>query len=366
MVLLLLLLMMETPSASWEYTETEIFGTLYRDEVALHSESGDLFILSFDEAKVTVLNANGAVSRTFGQKGDGPGEMTFPTSIRLHDDVLYIQDVLTTSLSIFTVQGDFIKRQVLPGRDLPVVKSNGGWFYGNWHTFKTENGIVFRAEEAFENPQQVRLFKDPGYAGGATTWVVGGKARSWCSPLTNWPMLRTSPDGALVYVTNPNAPSIDVFDAQGKRVRTITLNDKPIPFDEEWAKEEMAENLEILKKQEPNAELVIPRPKYFPFIRDLVVMPDGKLVVDRWRGRPKNNHHPITLDSKGNTIKDGYDWDVAVRLIGFHGEHAYVRIYDADEEMGGVARVSKSDLAAYIKANPMPEEPRPRPISFSE
>jgi hypothetical protein len=88
--------------------------------VAVDSEE-NVFILDTKEAQVKVFDRSAKLIRTFGKKGQGPGEFSRPVGIFLSpNNEVYIEDNLNRRLAIFTREGNFVRNISAPRSPGPV------------------------------------------------------------------------------------------------------------------------------------------------------------------------------------------------------------------------------------------------------
>lgn len=332
------------------YKDSEVYQPLSSWET-LVSRDGQVFILNFQDAYINHYDGEGEKLAKIGRKGKGPGEFTYATQIFFHHGKLIVYDLLENQFSVFSTAGKFEKRFSSPGQGLEFAKTATGWIYGNWAVFGMEENetALFWADEEFKQTRKIMELEDKGQGSGLWMMSDGSKTKAVFSPIDNQPKLRPSPDGSKVYMTDPNRFRITIIEANGE-ISHFDRADKRVPFDEEWAEGELAkrkENNPRLNKVETNF------PKYFPAIRELRVNPDGNLVVDRWRGRPDDNHHPITVDTTGQKLKMAYSWELLDRLVGKSGDYVYIRTFDVESEEGRVARVMADMAERFVKENPI-------------
>jgi len=79
-------------------------------------DAGNIYTLDPKDIRIRVFDPDGKHLRSFGQKGQGPGEFSGPGSLRiLPPDVLEVFDVLHSRLSYFTLDGKSL-------RDVPLAR----------------------------------------------------------------------------------------------------------------------------------------------------------------------------------------------------------------------------------------------------
>ncbi|MDJ0839976.1 MAG: 6-bladed beta-propeller [Acidobacteriota bacterium] len=361
MILFCALMMME----QWKVADTGVFQPLNADEVVVR-EDGHVFVLNFDDAEVIHYGADGKKVGVFGRKGKGPGEFTYPVSFIYRNGTFYIQDALEQSISVFDKDGVFKQSFKLPARSLALGKSANGWVYGTWNTFgmvETEYGL-YLVGDTFEDKKTLMTLDDRGFGQGMSVTNNNGQISAQFSPLSARPRLVVSPDGKKAYVSDVNLFKIHIFDLEkGEKTGVIDRKEKRIPFDDDWAQEQLARRDPDLPS---GVKVKVYTADFFPAIRDMKMLPDGTLVFDRWRGRPDQTHHPLALTPDGKETRLPYNWETILRLAGVNKGYAYITMYNVGDEEGWVARVPVAQADKFVADNPEdPEAERNRSISIS-
>lgn len=90
------------------------------------SAAGHFFALDYDDYTVKVVDAQGKVTRVFGGKGRGPGELWMPVSIKLVDSVVQVVDA-TNGLVTYSITGKHLStaRTVAGTAASPIVMRGG-------------------------------------------------------------------------------------------------------------------------------------------------------------------------------------------------------------------------------------------------
>jgi hypothetical protein len=79
-------------------------------------DAGNIYTLDPKDVRIRVFDPDGKHLRSFGRKGQGPGEFSGPGSLRiLPDNILEVFDVLNSRLSYFTLDGKSL-------RDVPMAR----------------------------------------------------------------------------------------------------------------------------------------------------------------------------------------------------------------------------------------------------
>jgi len=77
-------------------------------------ENGTMYILDPGNGRVVVFDKDGGFVRTFGKKGQGPGEFQQPNEIVIHDGQVMVVDTGARKLHMFDAEGAFQGEKALP------------------------------------------------------------------------------------------------------------------------------------------------------------------------------------------------------------------------------------------------------------
>ena len=90
-------------------TNKEDYWFSFLNSIAV-DDSGNIYTLDPKEIKIRVFNTKGKLLRTFGRRGQGPGEFSGPGGIKvMPDGVLVVYDVLSLRFTYLTLNGKFLK-----------------------------------------------------------------------------------------------------------------------------------------------------------------------------------------------------------------------------------------------------------------
>jgi len=354
MLLCLLTLAMMDGGAVWEIDQTEIYEPIGRRGAAV-SPTGELYLLDYAEFRVLHYDADGNKLGSFGRKGQGPGEFTFPVSIHFDDDKLYVFDMGGSAIHVFQSDGAFLSRYSLPSMGVEAARVDNGWITGNW-MFSRDPAApveVLWRDETLE--QQEPILEWPRDAeGGGMRIMAGPNAPAMpFNPVRDRPAMAASPDGKLVFLSHPGPFKISVIDAEKKRVvRTIQRDLPQIPFNEQWGDQRLKESEERSKSRGGMAIKFKPDyPKYFPNVRSLLATADGRLAVERWSGEPDARDLFLVMTPDGKDASLPYDPKYESRILAVRDGKAYVTTFADDE--AGVALCEMSQLPAFFESNPI-------------
>jgi len=339
----------------WAVEGTEIFQPLQRHEVIV-TETGRVFIVNFPESRVQVYDSDGEQERIIGRKGKGPGEFTFPAQFFHQDGRLYVYDWLESTVSVFDAEdGSYIDRNQTPTNNVRLAKVKGGWVYGTWGMIAMgDPAEVYWANVDFSEAKKLIDLPSGGLSQGNWNWDTGGRPRAFYSKLSTHPLLITAPDRTRVYMTDIDRFELTIIDGvKGEVAGEISRDEPRVPFDEAWGIDGADEVRRRRKAANPNVKLIVNAPEYFPAIRGAAFDPDGNLVIDRWRGRPDEKHHPITLDITGTEQPQKWPFVVLERIVGVVDGQAYITCFEEETEEASIVAVPLSKAIAYVTSHPL-------------
>ncbi len=91
--------------------------TVFKESLKLQQPTGiaysgskdEIWVLETKAHRIAILNSNGALLRTIGSRGNGPGEFNFPTHIWIdHQGFVYIVDSMNFRVQIFNNDGEWV------------------------------------------------------------------------------------------------------------------------------------------------------------------------------------------------------------------------------------------------------------------
>lgn len=356
----LILLTLNESAQEWQASGTEIYRPLVTREVAL-SPSGQVFIVHRDEAKILRFDRNGKQLPSFSQKGQGPGELSLPTWLHLQDK-LYVQDAATASISIFTLDGTFIKRLSLPESKVTVKKLVNGWVYGNWGA-RFEPGkqvTLYWSDHEFGN--QVKLLTWPATPekSNQSIEVEGSGKPSWpLNPAIAHSHLTVNATRTMAYLTQKGSSAIHVIDAKQKKIVHVIKNSyAPTLFNKEWGMAEVdkaKDNMKnLLGTQDLPFKIVPTFPDHFPLVRSLQALPGGELALSKWTALPEKRQDFIVFDLHHKKVQSPFSARALGRMIGIQAGWAWITTYH-DEE-AGIARIKIAKVNSYVADHPIDYE----------
>lgn len=267
--------------------EEEIFSEI--SSIAVDDE-GNIYLLDGKENKILVFDKKGKYLRSFGKKGQGPGEMSMPAGIHLTPDKeLMVDDSLNRKLIFFSLDGKFLRNiSTATFFSLAGVELDS---QGNMiaQVFIFVNNKINREIKKFDkelNP----LFTISTYD---LSNILAGKI----NPFSMFIIYRVGKDDTIL-IGNLDQYEIKVLNSEGKVIKRILKEYEPVKVTEEH-KKEMLERIPSGFPYRDRLEL----PKALPPYRNFFLDEQGRIFVETFeKGKTKGEHLHDIFDAAGNYI----------------------------------------------------------------
>lgn len=198
------------------------------------SDEGTIFVSDFDLDQISCFDRSGNYIRTFGKKGNGPGEFETLRFVLSRDGKVYAMDNVNARISILDLKGNYI-------HGFKMLNLRGGWnkIYSdrNNHIYiskerRTEKGYVY---SIFRYDPEGNELQDYGeFPGDLFLWTKRGDkmypSRSSASLATVWVV---SNDGKL-YAGYSENYLISVYDQEADLLFRFGRKFKPLPDTQKW------------------------------------------------------------------------------------------------------------------------------------
>jgi hypothetical protein len=246
------------------------------------SKAGTVYILDIKECRVKVFNEKGKFLFSFGNKGQGPGELNVPAGIMISgEEEIFIHDV-SNKLEIFNLDGKYLRSQSLAQASGlgKIIIDPKGRIAGSAMTVSPSDGkpsYEFRIFDKDFKPLTI-LAKVPSPYISATKF----------DPLTNAPGLAVATDAkGDLFLGNIKGYLISVFNFEGRLLRTIKRDYVPVPI----LKSDQEEFLKLYEKSSGQYAAIIKDmmifPDYYPAYFNIIANPDGQLLVQTFEKGPE-------------------------------------------------------------------------------
>lgn len=275
-----------------------------------------LYALDQHAQTVRVFAPDGALVRSIGGPGDGPGELSrFAATLLLRADTLLIADWGHGRMHRFERGGAFVDAVPLPGegaRSWWRVAGDGHVYFRALTRFVDDESRwrgddrLLGAGEALERADTIFRFS---YAEAD----LGGPGRPALPLVVNAPTWEVLPDGRLVWTTLEDS-RLRVHDATGALRRLVEAPEwtsrAPDAADERAFRELMGDKLVSLGGSRATVDqLDTEMPAVLPVLTTVRAGPEGTIWVQRM-GRPEDVH-PMALNTPDPpTGWGGALWDV--------------------------------------------------------
>jgi len=127
----------------------------------------NIYVLDFRSSSVKKFNKKGKFVKSFGKRGNGPGEFTFAESITINNDTIGINDFQSAKIVQFDSNGNFIRNRSVQAqsRFKDIIPVGKGKYIANLTSIIEENNAYFfdynvlLLNQKFEKIKSLRNFK---------------------------------------------------------------------------------------------------------------------------------------------------------------------------------------------------------------
>jgi hypothetical protein len=261
--------------------------------------AGAAFVLDGKDCRVAVFDAGGKFVRTFGRKGQGPGELNGPIGIFVTPgNEIMVEESLNRRLSYFTPEGKFLRQRSTAqgmGMGLAGLVMDGRGRMAGRSLFMDGGKIGFeiRVYDADLKPGAVLARIEMANLGGLKI-----------DPLTQAPGLVIAPDErGRLFLGSVEGYRIRVLDFDGRVSRAVERDYDPVPV----RKEDLDRLSKIIGGMPAtgglNLKEMIQIPDVYPAYLIFVVDPDGRILVRTHdRGKDEKEHLFDVFDAQGRYV----------------------------------------------------------------
>jgi hypothetical protein len=255
-------------------------------------DSGTIYALDFKDRKIKVFDNAGHFVRSFGEHGQGPGELDMPAGIHLTpDNKLIIEDATARKLVYFTLEGTYIKHISLVDRMalVSLLMDHEGNFMGREMTVEGEK-LFFEIKKL--NPELKSLFPLDKIEFAIPVPGSGNKINL----MDMFSAYQFDSSGNIYYSRNRDY-EIKVYTPEGEHFKSIKKDYEPQKVTEK--------DIEEILERFPNIGAVNVRemfefPKTFPPFQSFTLDEDGRIFVRTWeKGKNKGEYVYDVFDTEG-------------------------------------------------------------------
>lgn len=265
----------------WQFTRVHPRGVAVRAD-------GEIFVLDATEPPVERFAADGAYRGPLGRRGGGPGEFQFPVGLMLSGDTLYVRDFMKGGFARFAPDGAPVADRRL-SESVGFVNElrfhrDGLWMSGSIPD--SVNSVVGFFGDSTRSIALHRVATPRGRALKFSCVGIDGSTPMF-SPNLFW---SAAGDRAVVHAQ----PGYELWVYGGSRLemsvrrsvpsRAPTIDDAKVLYPDGWkvsfggAAPDCVVPVEEVVQQQGLAEVL-------PQVQDLLVLPDGRIVVRRSLGQ---------------------------------------------------------------------------------
>jgi hypothetical protein len=273
---------------------------------------GSLYVVNGASSSIRVFSPQGKFVREIGRRGSGPGEFQFFSSLSLSGDTLYVVDGRSRRVTLMDTSGKLLTTWNIEsnpqtrGTMFPVGRAVGGWYV------VPSNPLIQRADQAVADTTRIHFTSEPqkGFQAQLRPVVSYPGPRLFGIPYNaaghltaSYPLFEATPrhsqDGrGNLYVPRAYEYRIDVYDVNGRLLRSVTRPHKPVPVKPEWVeayRKRVATYYDTMKAQHSEWHIAraaeegkgkLPTRANLPALGRLLVSARGTILVERPDLRP--------------------------------------------------------------------------------
>ena len=280
---------------------------------------GSFLVGNGDPPELRFFNAQGALQRTLGRTGDGPGEFRGLGWAGILGDSTVAYDYNHRRLTIFSPDGTVLPTPPLPPSGRIGLAVSGRLRCGSWFASQIEalgrpgqSGLTRDSiHVAILSSGLERITHELGPFPAVTSVVISsgqGQAARMAVGIalfgasTLWGIA-----DSLIYTMDTATPELVFWGCDGRRRHSITvpLPERPVPAD---VVQRLKERAASLARSEVSRSLAEARfasinlPKRLPRVRGILWGPQGELWLEQYEADPRASSTWVVLDLRGRTL----------------------------------------------------------------
>jgi hypothetical protein len=254
-----------------------------------------LYALDFKDRKIKVYDKEGKFIRSFGEQGQGPGELDMPAGIHLTpDNKLLVEDALQRKLVYFTLEGTYLSHVSFADRLALVnlLMGPNGHFLGR--ELKLEGEKMFFVIKKFD-PELKPQFSIDQIEFAIPVPGSGNKI----DLMDMLSIYQFDSSGNIYYGRNIDY-EIKVYSSDGTHLKSIQKEYDP----QKVTEEDIEEILNRIPDVGPiNVKELFNFPEKFPPFQYFTLDEDGRVFVRTWnKGKNQGEFISDVFDSEGRYI----------------------------------------------------------------
>jgi len=269
-----------------EKTEKEDYWFSALNSIAVDN-SGNIYTLDPKDIKIRVFDPMGLLLRTFGRKGQGPGEFSGPGSLRIMaDGNLVVGDILKRTFTYLTLDGKHLKTVSTSKLPVGLVRIDSGGFV---YQYKRGRGYKAVDELIKYDPNLNPIMKFHSFERTRKSRVINPFPEGYYFDVTK--------DDDFIWVLS-STYDIHVVDPNGKTIRRIVKDNDPIKITnadkDRYTKE--------ASSQMPSVRLRIEFPDYYPVSSRLFIDDRDQIYIRTYEKDAQGGVYHDVFDPEGRYI----------------------------------------------------------------
>ncbi len=291
---------------------------MFEDLRSLHVDHDeDMIVLDWGSNKILVFDKDGRFVRSFGQHGQGPGELQGPSRMYLKNSRdICIMDSANNRIAYYSKEGECLKEiQMAKYRVFRTILDSRGYFYGdNFIYDKQMKYQIIKLDPEYELVQTIAEYEQSL-----------NRSRGIGPVMERFTYCVTSDDHLAWAVTSEYA--INFVDPGGHHVRTVTKDYDRISISDRQ-KGQMIE--EMFGDESPPERIRIVFPKHFYPMYYFICDDRGRIFVRTFIRDDENRYKWDVFDEESRYILS-FSHPVEDVIMDIKNDKAYAMI-QADEQ----------------------------------
>jgi hypothetical protein len=275
----------------------------YRVRSVLRLDDGRIFASDSGAYEIRIFDSAGAFINKVGRRGQGPGEYSEFTSMRLFGPTpsahILVSDSMNRRLNVLDLDGGYVTQvEIGPAPNAARGSVVGLFRDGSWAVTAVDGDSALRGDPGtiLQARYQWRRYSDEGQAMELLTYTdARPRIVNQVGGITNFPFIPFSADGQAIpvgdklWVTTAADPEMWAVDFDGNEVRRVRwrLPDRPRSADVygRYAEESLAgiDDETDLMQYRHLYQQELPIPEYIPSHREMIADELGNLWLERYR-----------------------------------------------------------------------------------
>jgi hypothetical protein len=269
-----------------EKTEKEDYWFSVLNSIAV-DDSGNIYTLDPKEVKVRVFDTKGKLLRTFGRKGQGPGEFNGPGGIKvMPDGVLVVYDVLSRRFTYLTLNGKFLKTVSVNKLPMGSVRIDSRGFV---YQYKRDRGYKMVMELIKYDPDLNPIMKFHSFEKTRKPRVR--------NPFPEGYYFDVSKDDNMIWILSTTY-DMHVVDPNGKTIKRIVKDYDPVKITDS--------DKDRFRKKESSREFRIrfqyEFPEYYPVVSGIYIDDQDRIYTKTSKKDGKGSIYYDVFDPIGRYI----------------------------------------------------------------